>query len=151
MICEICGSETKSFKTIVTEGTRLNVCPRCASHGTVVSSPQSRSTFRRPTYVREETVPELLDGYGKTVRTAREKRGWKQEEVARKINEPESLIHRIETGRTEPSVKTAKKLEKLFGVKLLGQRTHTAVDLKKEKPQAVTLGDIVKIRKRKHD
>ena len=148
MECEICGVNTPSPKVIMVEGSRVTVCPRCVSHGTLVGNYGGEGTVlqKRSRYGKEdefETVPD----YDARVRTARQKRGWKQEELAAKINEPASSIANIENGKLSLSKQMAQKLEKALGISLFETGSE---ELKIEKSDAapVTLGDVVKIRKR---
>ena len=45
--------------------------------------------------------------------------GLKQFELAQKISEKESIIHKIESDSEDPSIQVIKKLERLFKVKLI--------------------------------
>ncbi|MCD6522494.1 MAG: TIGR00270 family protein [Candidatus Diapherotrites archaeon] len=150
-VCEICGKETRHAKIVFIEGSKLTVCERCAGHGNVISDyGRERKVYvKRPRYRKEEKTFDVVADYDKIVRREREKRKWKQEELAKKVNEPASLIERIEAGKTIPSEKVARKLEKVLGVTLLEEVQNTVVEMPEEKTEAVTLGDIVKIRKRK--
>ena len=150
MKCEICGQDAKSPQIILLEGAELAVCQRCSGHGTFVRMQQAPRGFtRRKRGTRPITVLDVVADYDKLVREGRAKLGLKQEEIAKKINEPESLISRIESGKVAPSEKVARKLEKLFKIKLLEEAKQVAFEEKREPMRATTLGDIVKIRKRK--
>ena len=150
MECEICGAEVKHPIVIVVEGTRMSVCPHCASHGTVLHGIQRDPTkIRRHSRYKKEEDFEIVPDYGKLIREARQKRGWKQEELARKANEPASTIAHLELGKMVPTKKTAQKLEKVLGIQLIGQGDEAGkVELDRSPGAAITLGDIVKIRKR---
>ncbi|MCK4327530.1 MAG: TIGR00270 family protein [Candidatus Diapherotrites archaeon] len=149
MQCEICGLETKYPKVIMVEGSRITVCSRCTSHGTLVGNYQKgpARVYRRSRYKREEQFDIAAD-YDKLIRDARGKHGWKQEELARKINETTSVVTHLEKGKLSPSKKLAEKLEKTLGIKLIEAVSDERVEVQQEKSGPVTLGDIVKIRKR---
>jgi uncharacterized protein (TIGR00270 family) len=77
------------------------------------------------------------------------RRGLKQEDLAKIINEPTSLIHRLEIGRFEPSPEVVKKLEHALGVKLLHKSEDMGLPAQKGKEDGeVTLGDLVVIKKK---
>lgn len=150
MECEICGAEVKRPVTIVVEGTRMSVCPHCASHGTILHGTQQNPTkiHRHSRYKKEEDF-EIVAGYGQLIHEARQKKGWKQEELARKVNEPTSTISHLELGKMAPPRKIAQKLEKVLGIRLIEQGAEAGkVELDRSPEAAITLGDVVKIRKR---
>ena len=67
------------------------------------------------TIVYNSFMPEI----GKTVRRLREKRGWTQEQLARKTGLNRVSIAYIEVGlRKAPTISTRKKLAKALGVSI---------------------------------
>ena len=82
------------------------------------------------------------------IRTARERSGMSQLEVARRINERASVIAKLETGKMMPTIELARKLERLFKLTLLEEAEIPDVPLKSS-DQATTLGDVVEIRRKK--
>ena len=73
-----------------------------------------------------------------------------QKQFAKHTNLKESIIHKIETGSFEPSLKMARKLEKVLKVKLIEEKEEE-VEIKpksNEKPssEGMTLGDFIKVR-----
>jgi uncharacterized protein (TIGR00270 family) len=112
--CEICGKKRGLVRAVV-EDTVIYVCEDCSSFGKKIAEP-------RPITKIEETPIEdiLIDpSYATIVRLKREALNMKIEELAKKINERVSTIKRIEQGRMHLDAKTAKKLEKVFGIKLI--------------------------------
>ena len=91
----------------------------------------------------------ITPDYSELIKKKREKLGLKQEELAKKIAEKESIIHKIESGQFEPSVELARKLEKFLNIKLIEQHEEVKVSLGKKGEGAATLGDVVVIRKKK--
>ncbi len=150
MECEICGSNTPYPKVIMLEGSRVKVCPNCTNHGTVLHGIQKDPTQirKRNRYKREEQF-DIADNAGKLIREARNKKGWKQEELARKVNESTSVINHLESGKLTPSKKVALKLEKTLEIKLIEEISEAqSIEYEQPKGGAITLGDVVKIRKR---
>ena len=72
----------------------------------------------------------------------------KQEDLAKKLNEKESVIHNIEAERLEPNITLARKLERFLKVKLVdeGQVESSVASGRDASP--VTIGDVIKIRKK---
>ncbi len=127
----------------------MNVCPRCASHGTIVHGAQRDPTrIRKHSRYKQEEDFDIVPGYGKLIRDARQKEGWKQEELARRINEPVSTVSHLELGKMLPSKKIAQKLEKALGITLISEAPASDAKPEHMPSTPITLGDIVKIRKR---
>lgn len=167
--CEICGRECHSTREISLEGAQLQACSRCAELGEPVrkpkhpglrppSTPKSRpvstprpsSLHRRPHIrsrpQRRELVP--VEDFTKLIRKAREQRGWAQKEVARQLHERTSIITKIESGKMTPTIRLARKLERLYKLTLLEEAE--SVDLSPvSSPSSTTLGDVVQIKRKK--
>ena len=131
------------------EGSRVKVCPRCTSHGRVLEGVQKDPTRikKRSRYKREEEF-DIVQDYDKLIRDARNKRGWKQEELADKVNESTSVVSHLESGKMTPSKKVARKFENLLEITLIQQTSRQEIEYDNTPDKEVTLGDLVKIRKR---
>ena len=167
MECEICGKpiEGKPIRTKI-DGSVLEVCKECSKYGRVQrdtplerkfvsrnkkgnpqNRPQAKQNVQRRR--REEPMDELVEDFNVIVRKARESKGWTREELGAKIYEKVSVINRIESGKMEPDVKLAKKLEKTLNITLIEK--YDDMDLESFKSSASgpnTLGSIVKIKRR---
>lgn len=113
--CEICGKE--ATQKVVIDGIILDVCDECAKFGKPISltlKKQKRKTKEIP-----ESSKYIDSNYPKILKKAREKMKLKIKEVAKKLNEKESIIARIERGDLTPPLNLARKLERFFGVKLI--------------------------------
>lgn len=149
MNCELCGAEGELLRAIV-EGTELNVCKRCGGYGKVIGRvrlPQKPAAAeqKKPD---KEILEVIAADYADKIKTAREKRGMKQEEFAKALSEKESLIHSIETGKYRPGIDLARKLEKFLKITLVEQQEETEGTAPKKKEGEFTIGDFVKVRKR---
>ncbi len=144
--CEICGDKEANIKAIV-EGSLLNVCENCAKFGSTILVKQIQKKENKPV---KKTTTELVSiinpDYPKLIKSAREKFGLKQKDLALKLNEKESVIHKLETGSLQPTILLARKLEKVLKINLveLYEETHEGVNLKDEQ---LTIGDLLKLKK----
>ena len=135
MICEMCGRDVPQTRTVVVEGSRLNVCPACARFGedykssTSGGAPVTQSVIEERLEKREKrmkskdiyagtTSIELVDDYGGVIRAAREAKGLDQEKFAASILEKKGTIAKIESNSLIPNDKLIKKIEKALGIKL---------------------------------
>ncbi len=163
MICEICGKtiQGKVFNVKV-EGASVKVCDKCSKFGT---DKQSWSKFGKgsigsegialPTrprtggLVKKSEDYDLVDNYHLVIKDAREAKGWSQKELARKMNEKESIIHHIETEGFSLSNELIQKLEKILDIKLI-EKSDSGIDITKSKQnlKETTIGDIIKIKKK---
>ena len=128
MQCDLCGA-TKNLVRAKIEGTELIVCQECAKFGTVlgpIKTKQEKAKKRKKEKqtIKPSTEEEILiinPNYPTIIKKAREKLGLKQSEFAKLIREKESVVHKLETGELEPSIKLAKKLEHILKIKLIEQ------------------------------
>ncbi len=125
MECEICGRETGKGKLVNIDGSTMVACQQCANFGKEVEQPQEQKPIhaRRvlPPKFQEQELDlglEIVPDFGKRIRKAREAKGLTVKELAMKIFEKESLLHRIENQSKKPSDQMIEKLEKQLGIEL---------------------------------
>jgi len=160
MICEICGKHFNSGVKLKLEGSLVSACDNCAGFGVVVSKisavkekPKSEDwkpkTGNRVYDMQDfEFEESLVEDYGGRIKKAREKRNLKQCELAKLINEPESLVHRLELGKIEPGEDLIEKLEKKLNIKLTTKVEDKLPAGEKKREGEKTLGDVVVVRKK---
>lgn len=134
MICEMCGKEVPLTKTVIVEGSRLNVCPNCAKFGedyraNQSGAPISSSVIDQRLEKRERRMKtkdiyagtsstELVDDYGGVIREARVAKGMDLEQFAASILEKKGTLSKIEANALVPDDKIIKKIEKALDIKL---------------------------------
>ncbi len=169
MRCEVCGRKIREAPTrVVIEGAKLTVCPQCSKHGKVVwEEPKPAPTFQAPTFTgqgpatrrpiqikkkviitRVDTSQEIVEDYGEVIREAREKMELSHEDLGKKINEKESVLRKIETGKMAPNDQLVAKLEHPLKIKLLVPVAEEKVPIPKAANREFTLGDAIKISKK---
>ncbi len=92
--------------------------------------------------IEEETV--LVYNYGMLIIETRKKRNLTREEFAKKINEKESVIRRVESEEMKPDDALTKKIERFLEIKLRKPYEEKPIPKKQAKGE-LTLGDIVEI------
>ena len=99
--------------------------------------------------IRPKEEYTLVDDYHLIIKDAREAKGWSQKDLARKMNEKESIIHHIETEGFSLSNELIQKLEKILDIKLK-EKSDEGIDISKSKQnlKETTIGDIIKIKKK---
>lgn len=161
MQCETCGKHFIEGRKVKLEGSIVVTCVDCARYGEVVGivkpkekkmlKPAAKPASPAPSQAQEPVVEteSLIEGYGDAIRRAREKKGLKQEDLAKRLNEPTSLVHRLESGRFDPSDALIRKVQGILGVKLFEKtKTLNMNLLSKHGSKDLTLGDIVVVKKR---
>jgi len=132
------------FKAKV-EGTILEVCEACSKYGELIETrPVRIIKVRRMPVVKEEVETIIIDNYGKKIIEARKKINLTREEFAKKINEKDSVIKRVESEEMRPSDKLMEKIERFLDIKL-----RVAYEMKKigAKPRKgkLTIGDVLEV------
>lgn len=167
--CPICGGIIwGKGQRVLLEGAKITVCDNCAQHGTKITKPtvkyQTKTVYKnkpqniiRKQKVKSERIEELeiVSDYARKIRDARQNRSLNQDQFAQKLNEKPSLLRRIESGRVEPTIKLAKKIEKVYSLKLLKTTDEIEFVSKDQKfmkkSTGASLGDIAFIKKREKD
>lgn len=163
-LCDLCGKETRLVRAKL-EKAILKVCPVCAKYGDVLEeekkaeSPQFKRTdlplraehfaFQK-TEIAENNIDE---SYALIIKTAREKAGLTQQQLAMAIAEKENIIHRMETAQQEPPLKTAKKLEQFLHIRLITKEKkaeNPPLDIDFSETE-MTIGDLLKLGKNLKD
>lgn len=154
----MCGAEVEKLYRTLIEGTELMVCHKCSRFGVVKAVVESRSLvekhkkrlIRKSGRDKETTEQQaveidfIIPDYATRVKKAREKKALKQESLAKAIAEKESVIHNIESGRLEPSIELARKLERFLGIKLVEKISDNKQNYKKLSSKTLTIGDVLK-------
>jgi len=147
----MCGSDAPLFQAEI-EDVSMQVCKSCASFGTIKgpvrSAPPKRVIApRAPKRSAPPPVPEwvVVKDYASRIRKKRESLGLKQKELAKKLAEKESLLHKIEIGNFIPGLDLAKKIEKILRVTLIEREEPVETKVSSTKGGALTLGDIIKV------
>ena len=154
MQCDICGKEARLFRAKV-EDTVVSVCEGCASFGEVIGrvaeSPLITKTQQAQQRViqKEEPREQVIEGFSAIIKNKREALGLKQVDFAKRINEKDSLVHKIETGAIVPPIELARKIERFLGIKLVEVVKEEKVPAggKPGRPDELTLGDALKLKK----
>lgn len=146
--CDLCGRIEENLLKAVIEGVELNVCNACSKFGRVIG-PAKKAVVKEPKRVeiaKEEKIELLVENYSEIIKKRRESIGLSQKDFAKKINEKESLVHKIETGNFAPSLTLARKLEQTLGIKLVEEHEERHEKSKKKSIEGFTLGDFIKIK-----
>ena len=70
-----------------------------------------------------------------------------QKDLAMKLNEKESIIHSIESGRMEPELSLAMKLETFLKINLIETVDESPGKQAKVSKTGLTIGDMLKFKK----
>ncbi|MAG45793.1 MAG: TIGR00270 family protein [Nanoarchaeota archaeon] len=151
--CELCGKE-ENLSRVKIEGSVMSVCKECSRFGKRASIPftpgkeptlsidEQKISNKKLQIREEEKIEVVVSDFSEILKREREKRELTQEKLAKKINEKESVIHKLESKHMEPSLKIVKKLESFFGVKLIRKESGEVEKMEKEERRALTLGDL---------
>ena len=143
-VCELCGKDTQLFRAVV-EGSELNVCSGCGKYGKMLQKPVMWA--KKVVEKAPEHVEVVVSDYAQKIRAAREKTGMTQKEFALKLNEKESIIHKLENSLFVPPIDMAKKLERLLRIKLVEIEQEEKAETAKKSSGPLTIGDIINLKK----
>ena len=145
MRCELCGSEGQLFISVV-EGVKLKVCKICSKFGSTSEQIFEKNEIRAKKVLSAYKVEQgviFSNDFGQIIKNAREILGLKQAEVAEKIQIKESLYRSIESGRVEPPIELAKKIEDFLKIKIQ-EEVKLDYETKKDKSRGgLTIGDLI--------
>lgn len=144
MGCDLCGKEGNLVRASV-EGTELSVCVPCGKHGKILKRPITR---HRPQQVKKpEVIETVVDNYAQLIRHAREKKGMTQKAFANALNEKESIIQKMESGGFRPSIRLARKLERMLNITLVEAQEEQSSAAPQKSSGPLTIGDLIKLKR----
>jgi len=145
--CELCGKNSKLTDAII-EGAMLSVCSNCVRFGKVVLVQKIEPARKVPRKIELEEESEIItENYSQLIKKARESMEIRQKELAKKISEKESVIHKLESGSMKPTISLARKLEKFLSIKLIEiYKAQEKKQLDLSNP-GLTIGDLLKLKK----
>ncbi len=144
----MCGKSTELVVADI-EGVELKACDACTRFGTI------RKRADAPRFTPWPAQPEgpafkVVDHYASLLRSAREKRGMTQEDFAKSLNERESVFVHWEAGSVKPGLEAAQRVGRILGINLVELEEILPAKIEAGKrADELTLGDFIKVRKRK--
>ncbi len=141
--CELCGKKAELYRAIIEESILL-VCNECSGFGKVLRKiEQETAKVLNQLSAKKEVLEAVSYDFSGRIKQIREKLGLSQKDFAVKINEKESLVQKLESGRLRPTLDLARRLERIFNVKLVEQVEEESLKLKAVKPSGLTIGDLL--------
>jgi len=144
MECAICGKEVEKLFRIEIEGSVVEVCESCVKFGRKIEEVKDIHPKKKVTpgvFIPKREVV-MVENYGKLIEDSRKKMGLTRKEFARKMNEKESVIRRVEMEELVPDEKLLKKIEKFLEIKLTEVYEEQSLQVKSKKG-TLTIGDVV--------
>lgn len=157
MQCEMCGNDGDLKKTKV-EGAVLKLCDDCQDTGKVMetsTSSSSSGSSGRSSSSRKRSKPrgqqkELVRDFDERVKEARENEDLSIEDLADRLNEKESVIHRIESGKLKPDKRLAQKIKNQLEIELYEEVSETDYEARGSDSgeDTATIGDVADVTKK---
>lgn len=151
LYCDICGKGPVRAQ-ILLEGARMLACGRCMHSGKILHRFDDEGSIKpRPAPATVGGGEEIIEGYGRIIRSAREKAGIPVAVVAERIKEKENYLKAIEQERFMPTIEVARKLEKELNIKLVEKVEKTVAPSTSGKAgfSEPTLADMIEKKKGK--
>jgi len=160
-VCEVCGGTFIGIPVTVDLGSyKLTACPSCAR--------SLRANVKRTIEVKEEKKPvreepvrtvvrrrqpgevELVEGFGRIVKKAREDLGLTIDQLAKAIGIKASLLRHIEAEEILPSAEIVRNLERVLEISITVRNPEYAEELEREHVELShdkpTLGEMIRIK-----
>ncbi len=145
--CEMCGQDGALKRTKV-EGATLDLCEDCQEFGEVVDRSASSSPSTRTSTGTTPTPDEdVLPGYGKRVKQARESRSLSVEELAGELKEKESVVRRVESEKLTPDRTLARKFERELDIDIYGAPPEGGTGSSSSDDGGQTIGDVADVKR----
>lgn len=149
MECEICG-KNEAECLIYIEGAQMNSCAGCARGGKIVYYFDAEGSITPLISQKARSEEEIVSGYGKLIKSAREKMRLSPEQLALKIAEKANYLEHVEKEISLPSLILARKLEKFLKIKLIEINTDAQPEIKPNRSKKeITLFDVAEIENKK--
>lgn len=159
MDCDMCGREQAALRASV-EGSVLSVCEGCSKFGKVIgriamAAAAKKKKEKAAVAIAEDETEFVVTNFGQLLKQKREELGrkledsfMKLEDFAKMIGVKESVLHKMETGAYKPNAEEAMRIGKLLRLKLVEKAEAVESIVPEPKNDQLTLGDMIKIRKK---
>jgi putative transcription factor len=141
----------------------MTVCGRCAKFSNEEWDPRkpqaqprrrrsaatTRPRRRSDIEVAEST--ELVENYGELIRKTRQRKGMNVEDFAKKLNEKESVIKKLEKEQMNPTMILVRKVERELGISLIEEAESGTGTVLTRPMGPRTLGDMIKLKTKEED
>jgi len=131
------------------EGAIVDACDKCSNFGTKVNTGQESAykAIKKTVKISElaSVDLELVPEYGRIIATVREDKGLTRYDFAKRINEKESVIKRVEEEGFEPDGDLLKKIEDFLDIRLRERYEGVVLHRREKKRPALTVGDIIEV------
>jgi putative transcription factor len=151
----------------VIEGAKLTVCGRCALFGTSdwtpgkpaptktlsrsQTAPQSNPRPRMRNDVESVEQLELVEDYGAQIRKARQRLGLSEKDLAKKMQEKESVVKNLEKMELTPDNKLIAKIRKYLSLDIVEHTDASKAQILAKPTGAKTIGDMLRMDSEKGD
>ncbi|MBI4361024.1 TIGR00270 family protein [Candidatus Micrarchaeota archaeon] len=150
--CQVCGREAVGEGFV--EGAKVPLCNRCIDHASKfdVYDDYKPHAPEKKFVPKAQVVERFVDGWAQKIKSGREKKGWDRLELGKRLFISETDIKAFEDGRRKPEPGQREKIERELGISLVESEVLDSVEKTQTAPpkpgQALTLGDLVKIKKK---
>ena len=142
--CEVCGNPILRERKSRIDGAVFTVCDECVGLGDEMPSIRPARKADGTSVLEQDYV--LAADFGRRIRTARERAGLSQEELASKISEKASVIRHVEHNN-ELAEGTMKKIGRFLGIKLYEKPEKATFSKAADLPK-LTLGDVAELKRK---
>ncbi len=163
MRCEVCGREILGPpQRRIIEGARLTVCSRCASFGQSEWSPGRPTPAKAPPRSQSPNLPpprprprndvesveqlELAEDYGSQIRKARQRLGLSEKDLAKKMQEKESVVKNLEKQEFTPDQRLISKIRRHLSIDIVERIESGKSGIVAKATGAKTIGDMLKMK-----
>ena len=144
--CDMCGKDAELYRAVI-EGVDLNTCSNCSSHGKKIAKVKVVDKLVKKNVEGlslGDSVERVIEDYPLKIKQARESKGFEQKELGRLLAEKESVVSRVESGSMKPSLRLARKFEKILGLSLVYEDKIKEFKGGKVLSGGMTIGDLLK-------
>lgn len=143
----MCGKDYPRLNHAKVEGAVIEVCERCSRFGTKVDVQETvYKPIKKPIIIADlNDSLDLVPEYGKIIAKIRQNKGLTRYDLAKTLNEKESVIRRLEEENLEPNEDLVKRVENFLGIKLRGKYEESRRQRQGKKQIDLTVGDVVEV------
>ena len=157
--CELCGATKVTTREHRVNKAMLAICQRCIgqlnlepkqeapglSRARSTSSRPKQSHRPKPNNLMNKTEKELASDFSRRITSARQNKGWDQNQLAKRMAETINVIKSAESGKP-PTDAVVRKFEMILGISLMVESTndHESMVGRPSNSRGMTIGDYLK-------